>query len=73
MKESSKLGYTCTCNEYKWAMKHKHIKCCLLLIQVYMQVLLKTASKQVFTTWSTKTKHAKNIIYVNTCKTKIGV
>ena len=43
MKESSKLGYTCTCNEYTWAMKYKHIKikCYSLLVQVYTQVLTK--------------------------------
>ena len=31
-----KLDYTCTCNEYKWAMKYKHIiiKCSSLLVQV---------------------------------------
>ena len=72
MRESSKVGYTCTCNEYKWVMKYKHIiiKCSSLLVQVWTQVLMKTTSKQVFTTWSTKTKHAKNITYVNACKLK---
>ena len=56
MKVSSKLGYTCTCNEYKWTMKCKHIriKCCSLLVQVYTQVLMKNSPKQVFTTRSTK-------------------
>ena len=69
MKESSKLAYTCTCNKYKWAMKYKHIriKCCSLLVQVYMQVLMKTTSKQVITTWNTKPKHAQNI-YIKACK-----
>ena len=49
MRESLKLGYTCTCNEYKWAMKYKQIRvnCCSLLVQVYTQVLMKTTSKQV--------------------------
>ena len=51
MKESLKLGYTCTYNEYKWAIKYKHIgiNCYSLLVQVYTQVLMKTTSKQVFT------------------------
>ena len=69
MKESSKLGYTCTCNEYRWVMRHKHIiiKCSSLLVLVYTQTLMKSSSKQVFTTWSTKSKHAKNI-YTKACK-----
>ena len=77
MRESSKLGYTCTCNEYKWAIRHKHIiKYSSLLVQVYTQVLMKNSSKQVFTTWSTKhdyliinPKHAK-IINAEACKLK---
>ena len=70
MRESSKLRYTCACNEYTWAMKYKHIgiNCCSLLVQVYIQVLMKSSSKQVFTIWSTTSKHAKNIIYVKACK-----
>ena len=70
MRKSSKLGYTCTYNEYTWAMKYEHIgiNCCSLLVQVYTQVLMKNSSKQVFTTWSTKLKHAENIIYVKACK-----
>ena len=73
MKESSKLGYTYTYNEYKWSMKYKHIiiKYNSLLVQVYTQVLMKSSSKQVVTTWSTKPKHAKNIyIYKKACKLK---
>ena len=68
MKESSKLGYTYTCNEYKRAMKYKRINCCSLLVQVHTQVLMKNLSEQVFTTWSTTSKYAKNIIYVKACK-----
>ena len=46
MQESSKLGYTSTSNEYKWAIKQKHtrIKCDSLVVQVYTQVLMKTTS-----------------------------
>ena len=46
MHESSKLGYTSTSNGYKWAVKHKHtkIKYDSLVVQVYMQVLMKTTS-----------------------------
>ena len=56
MHESSKLGYTSTSNGYKWAIKYKHtiIKCGSLDVQVYTQVLMKTASKQVIKTWSIK-------------------
>ena len=58
MQVSSKLGYTCTSNEYKWVMKYKHliIKCASLIVQVQIQVLMKTTSKQVIKTWSTKHK-----------------
>ena len=64
MKESSKLGYTCTCNEYKWTMRHKHliIKCSSLLVQVYTQILMKTTSKQVLPQKAQNQEHAKNII-----------
>ena len=43
MRESLKLGYTCTCNEYKRAIKYKYIRinCYSLLVQVYTQVLMK--------------------------------
>ena len=56
-----KTGYTSTCNEYKWAIKYKYIiiKCNSLLVQIYTQVLTKTTSKHVNTTWSTKYDHLK--------------
>ena len=62
MRKSSKLGYTCAYSEYKWTMKCKRIwiKCYSLHVHVYTQVLTKTTSKQVFTTWNTKQEHAKN-------------
>ena len=46
MQESSKLGYTSTSNEYKWEIKHKHIKikCGSLVVQVSAQVLIKFTS-----------------------------
>ena len=70
MKESSKLGHTCTCNEYKRAMRYKQIRinCYSLLVQVYTQILMKSSFKQVVITRSTKPKHAKIIIYVKACK-----
>ena len=56
MQESSKLGYTSTSNEYKWAIEDKHIiiKCDTLVVQVYTQVLMKIISKHVIKTWSAK-------------------
>ena len=43
--------------------------------RIYIQVLKKTTSKQVFTTWSTniKQEHAKDIIYVKKHVNKLGV
>ena len=82
MRESLKLGYTCAYSEYKWKIKCKRIwiKCCSLLVHVYTQVLTKTTSKQVFTTWNTKhdylnmkLKYAKNSTNVKACKTKMGI
>ena len=63
MHESSKLGYTRTFNGYKWAITHKHtkIKCGSLVVQVYTQVLIKTTSKQVTKTWSTKIINKESI------------
>ena len=71
MRESSKLGYTCTCNEYKWAMRHKHviIKCSSLLVQVYTQVLMKIHLNKYSPHEAQYQKHAKNI-YIKAYKLK---
>ena len=47
--------------------KHIRVKCCSLRVQVYTHVLMKSSSKQVFTTRSTKPKHVKNI-HIKACK-----
>ena len=68
MHESSKLGYTSTSNGYKWAIMHKQKKsiCGSLVIQVYIQVLMKTTFKQVIKSWSMKQNVNQYDHYVNT-------
>ena len=79
MRESSKLGYTCAYSEYKWTMKCKYIYesiCCSLIVQVYIQVLIKTTFNLVFTTWSTKTNKNMNMLKISYMKkhvNKLGV
>ena len=41
----------------QWSANVYESKCCSLYVHVYIQVLIKTTFKQVFTTWSTNTKH----------------